>query len=509
MSKTIETVPDTKASSPVTAVTTAPVSATGATGVTTAPGAHSAGASVTNSRPVSWYLVQAIQGLASLRLTVVLFTLSLLLVFFGTLAQIDAGIWTVVKDYFRSFYVWIPLQLIVQFGQRFFPIFFSKTMVIPGALPFPGGWAIGLLLLINVLTAYGLRYRAWWKGIAVLEALLILDGLVLYVLDPPGVWLKVGLAVALVPPNLAVLFLFRTWTPWKRLGVLLLHNGLILMLAGEFITGLWAIEGNMVIEEGQTTNVVLHNRSVELAIVDSSSSKTEDHVTVVPASMLKKHANGGTITSNELPFQIEVVKWMVNSDIKDAADPESNPANTGFGKHNIAVEQPEVSGVASKQTIDMPSVYLKLKSNEGKDLGVYLLSTRLKEQTINVDGKLYEVALRFKHTYKPYSLTLEEFRFDRYVGTSTPKNFSSRVRLIDPERDEDREVTISMNNPMRHRGDALFQADWNKETEKGTVLQVVRNPAWQLPYWSCAVVALGMIMHFGLNLTTFLRRRSG
>jgi len=38
---------------------------------------------------------------------------------------------------------------------------------------------------------------------------------------------------------------------------------------------------------------------------------------------------------------------------------------------------------------------------------------------------------------------------------------------------------------------------------------VVRNPAWQLPYWSCAVVALGMLIHFGLNLANFLERRAG
>src|SRR5438874_1174592 len=70
--------------------------------------------------------VLVLEALASLRLTVVLFSLSLLLVFFGTMAQIDAGIWTVVKDYFRSFFVWIPLQLAVQFGQIFFGL--PRTM---------------------------------------------------------------------------------------------------------------------------------------------------------------------------------------------------------------------------------------------------------------------------------------------------------------------------------------------------------------------------------------------
>ena len=48
--------------------------------------------------------------------------LSFVLIFFGTLAQIDSGIWTVVNEYFRSAMVWIPLQLLVKFGQIFFGV---------------------------------------------------------------------------------------------------------------------------------------------------------------------------------------------------------------------------------------------------------------------------------------------------------------------------------------------------------------------------------------------------
>jgi cytochrome c biogenesis protein ResB len=287
----------------------------------------------------------------------------------------------------------------------------------------------------------------------------------------------------------------------------MLHAGIVLMLVGEFITGVWAIEGNMILDEGQgPSNAVIHNRYVELAVVDGSG-KDEDVVTVVPSSLLKK---GGTISNDELPFDIKVVKWMVNSELTKPKEDQDNLATKGFGLERIAVEQAEVSGVATKQTVDTPSAYLELtRKEDGANLGTYLVSLLLKEQKIEVDGKSYDVSLRFKHSYKPYSLELKEFRFDRYVGTSTPKNFSSRVRLRDPDNGEDREVTISMNAPLRHRGDAIFQADWNKETEKGTVLQVVRNPSWELPYWSCVLVALGMISHLVLNLVTFLQRRLG
>src|SRR5437016_138289 len=63
---------------------------------------------------------QALEVLASLRLTVVLFSLAIVLVFCGTLAQVDSGIWTAVNQYFRSAYVWIPFQIFVHFGKVFF-----------------------------------------------------------------------------------------------------------------------------------------------------------------------------------------------------------------------------------------------------------------------------------------------------------------------------------------------------------------------------------------------------
>ncbi len=53
---------------------------------------------------------------------------------------------------------------------------------------------------------------------------------------------------------------------------------------------------------------------------------------------------------------------------------------------------------------------------------------------------------------KAFALTLLDFTHDRYAGTDIPKNFSSRVRLVDPERGENREVLISMNDPLRYRG---------------------------------------------------------
>ena len=92
------------------------------------------------------------------------------------------------------------------------------------------------------------------------------------------------------------------------------------------------------------------------------------------------------------------------------------------------------------------------------------------------------------------------------MGTDIPKNFSSTIRLVDPEQGIDREVKIWMNHPLRYRGDTYYQASFSQD-EKGTVLQVVKNPSWLIPYISCVVVTLGLLLQFGMGLKRSLKRR--
>jgi hypothetical protein len=37
-------------------------------------------------------------------------------------------------------------------------------------------------------------------------------------------------------------------------------------------------------------------------------------------------------------------------------------------------------------------------------------------------------------------------------------------------------------------------------------LQIVRNPGWLMPYISCAVVGIGLLVHFGMTLFRFVER---
>ena len=103
-------------------------------------------------RPAPGRITTFLRPVASLRLTVALFAMSLVLVFAGTLAQIDHGIWTDVARYFRWFYVWIPFQ-----------IFYPRSITVPGGFPFLGGYVLGGALLVNLLAAHAVRLKLTWK----------------------------------------------------------------------------------------------------------------------------------------------------------------------------------------------------------------------------------------------------------------------------------------------------------------------------------------------------------
>jgi hypothetical protein len=63
-----------------------------------------------------------------------------------------------------------------------------------------------------------------------------------------------------------------------------------------------------------------------------------------------------------------------------------------------------------------------------------------------------------------------------------------------------------MNHPLRYQGLAFYQSGFDNH-DTTTILHVVRNPSWLIPYTSCALIAFGMVLQFGMHLSRFLRRR--
>ena len=296
---------------------------------------------------------------------------------------------------------------------------------------------------------------------------------------------------------------------WKKAGIQLVHLGLILLLLGELLTGLFQEEYQMRLDEGQTKNYSESWRFNELAIVDATAP-AEDVVTVIPEKRLARASRGGdALQVPALPFRVVPRAYYPNAALamKEQAPPMLKPVeNTstrGIGPKLLLAPLPPTY---KQDQRNLPAALVELVGPEGS-LGVFLVSTMITEpERFSYAGREWAMSLRFQRAYKPYSLTLLDFTHDRYAGTDIPKNFSSRVRLTTPDGVNDREVRIFMNNPLRHDGMTFYQAGFDND-DKTTVLQVVRNPSWIIPYLSCLLMAVGLFWQFGWHLAGFIARR--
>ena len=162
-------------------------------------------------------LDRLIKFFASLRLTVFCLGLGLILVFAGTIAQVDMGLFKAQNEFFRSFFIyWGP----------------------PGAswkIPvFPGGYLVGGVLLINLVMAHFTRFK-----------------------------------------------LTR-----KKIGIWMIHFGVILLLLGQLLTDVLSRESAMHLRENETKNYSETERQAELAVIDATDPNT-DTVVAIPQARLK------------------------------------------------------------------------------------------------------------------------------------------------------------------------------------------------------------------------------
>lgn len=375
------------------------------------------------------FLVSVRDFLVSLKLTVVLLAFGMVLVFIATWDQRNLGVWAVQAKYFRSFIVYARLSS------------FSVPVL-------PGGYAVGGLLLANLIAAH--IYRFGFK--------------------------------------------------WRKAGIELTHFGLILLLIGELLSGLWQKDYHMRLNEGETKNYAESARGNELAIIDATDPKT-DEVVAIPEELLSRHA---TIQQPKLPFRVVTKAYYPNSILQRRTDTTGTGlATTGFGTTLAAIPQP----VAYRdEEVNTPSAFVELVAPD-QSIGTFLVSTQLvMPQEFTYDGHTYRITFRTERAYYPFSLTLLKFSHDRYAGTDIPKNFSSKLRLKTADGRDDRDVLIYMNNPLRYSGLTFYQAGF-ENNDLTTVLQVVRNPSWMLPYISCSLMALGLLLQFGIHLLGFVTKR--
>lgn len=429
---------------------------------------------------------EIIKFFTSLRLTVTLLAFAIVLVFVGTLGQVDDGLYQAQSHYFRQWFI-VGMHLL----GKDIPIIF------------PGGYLIGTLLLLNLIAAHIYRFKFTRKKIGI------------YLTHLGVILLLVGqLATDMLAREMQMHFdegQTLSYAESARDYELIFQNG-------DEVTSIPA----KLLKAGDELKI----DSLPFAILVKEFWKNSD-----PSFRAPMLQNGPPLTTNGIARSFDFspaaeTKTMDERNVptaviellgapasrRQAAEEEQEPAGEtpalpgSLGTWVVSGWSGDASLVEAIRNSYMGQVGPQMAGDIAAKLGA--------RQTVTVGGKQFSFTLRPMRFPQPFSLTLLKATHTVYPGTDIPKDFRSQVLLQNPKTGEKREVEISMNHPLRYAGLTFYQyqMDAGQVAQQAgrapsSVLQVVRNPGWLTPYIGCALVGAGLLIQFLMHLTKFVSRQ--
>jgi hypothetical protein len=402
--------------------------------------------------------------ITSLKLTVVLLAFAIILVFIGTLAQADEGLYGAQAHYFKQ---WIVVGANV-FGHR-----------IP--LLLPGGYLIGTVLLVNLVASHIYRFE--------------------FTLKKLGIQLAHAGIIVLLVGQLSTDMLSRELQMHFTEGESRSYSDS-------------ATDYELVFQSGDTITAIpekllragtgIHDNSLPFDIIVKQHWHNSD--VNFRAPMMQ---NGPPLATNGIAVNFDFSK---RDDVKTMDERNIPTALLEFRTPSGSLGQ----WVASVWAGD-PALVAAVRdgyAQMGGGMAQKIAGELAAPQSVVVDGKKYTFTMRPARTMHPFSLTLLKATHTVYPGTEIPKDFRSRVRIDNRQTGEKREVEISMNHPLRYGGFTFYQyqMDAGQIAEQAgrtasSVLSVVRNPGWLTPYIGCAMVAAGLVIQFMFHLVGFVSKQ--
>ena len=211
----------------------------------------------------------------------------------------------------------------------------------------------------------------------------------------------------------------------KRAGIVLLHGGIMLVMANELVVYGLHDEDQMQIAEGQTVNYV----------TTFARSSWPWSIPRIPRPTTWWSCRSGCSKRDSRSATSDcrsTSKWSTTSRTRTwrtLKPGEENPATAGLGLKPWPTETPAGTGTDAGGKVDMPAAYVKLveRRRTSRSAPTWFGDDRVhaRTQKVEVGGKTYDLALRFKRNYKPYSVHARRRPLRHVPGHQTPKNYSS------------------------------------------------------------------------------------
>ncbi|MGD2089744.1 MAG: cytochrome c biogenesis protein CcsA [Candidatus Aminicenantes bacterium] len=286
----------------------------------------------------------------------------------------------------------------------------------------------------------------------------------------------------------------------SKIGNVITHLGIIILLVGGFFTFYFSEESSLMLKEGESSNLSSSRHSWELAIWQDGAG--ERQVYAVDADGFDP---GETLWFEDLHLELVIKEYYENCSAffgQASTVGSSEPVINSSGIQ-LLKEKPPALEIAE----NICGVVFAVNPSAGNQQTLLLYGQDQAPTSITIAGRRFSFSLRKKKMMLPLNITLKDFKMKMYPNSNIPKSYESHV-TIKAEGSVDRDVVISMNKPLRFKDWTFFQSSYYiaPEGSEYTILAVVKNAGRLLPYYSSVTIFLGLVIHFLVML--FKRRKT-
>lgn len=315
-----------------------------------------------------------------------------------------------------------------------------------------------------------------------------------------------NLVMCLLAVNLIVGGILRLRKSWTKVGVLVIHLGIVMLLIAAFVKNYHSQEGHLTLFEGQSSNAYQSYYRWEIAVARDFGDGQQQEFLAPQEDFM--HATGHasvTLKSSELPFELDLSHFMRNCQPKPKG-PMFEVSTPVVDRFYLEEHPPRLE---AEQNV--AGIYATARFPDGTSVDGILWGRDLAPWTVQAGETTWTVDLRHELYPMPFSVELDVFTKEDHPRTNMPAVFSSDVTVTD--QTSPRPVKIAMNEPLRDKGLVLYQASWGPSNARPgeplfSTLSVVQNPADQYPLYACIVIAAGLLIHFTRMLLGYMRREA-
>ena len=266
--------------------------------------------------------------------------------------------------------------------------------------------------------------------------------------------------------TLSLIGIMYKYKMWKKFGAFIVHLAFVAILVGAALTRYFGYEGVIHIREGLSENEMLTVKSY-------FTIKTEKEFLEYPLAL-------GQIGNNYFSYETMVEGKVLHINYKSYHAGAKGELNTLIveARYDNKLKTVKIEGGAG--WIEPPVV-------------------------VRFDDVEIELAWGSKVIALPFSFKLLDFELQRYPGSQSPSSYASELEVIDnsttfPYR-------IFMNHPLTYKGYKFFQSSYDLD-EKGTILEVNKDPGKWPTYFGYFLLCVGFVGNFFTKGSRFVKLRA-